>query len=163
MRRRWSGCVHPWPGAEGEELPRYRQTAQLGSAGWLPDRLVGQYRESCGPAEDGLRYFYGNCTNQGLLEGQERDVFLPSLCIWEAVKLLKHMLFYVFFLYVFKKAHLDQFCQHNFLSASLEALFIMIHWFNLCLWPQFFSHKNPVSVTWQRRKNEKAWLSFETT
>lgn len=29
MRRRWSGRVHPWPGAEGEGLPQYRQTVLL--------------------------------------------------------------------------------------------------------------------------------------
>lgn len=41
MWRRWSGCVHPWPGAKEEGLPQYRQTAQLCFAGWLPDWLIG--------------------------------------------------------------------------------------------------------------------------
>lgn len=57
MRRRWSGRVHPWPGAEGEGLPQYRQTVQLCCAGRRPGGLVGEHGKCCKPAGDGCSTF----------------------------------------------------------------------------------------------------------
>lgn len=61
---------------------------QLSSAGWLPDRLVGYYDECCGPTGDGLRYFYGNCKNQGLLEAKYKTSFS---CHYASGKLLNFL------------------------------------------------------------------------
>lgn len=131
MRRRWSGRVHPWPWAEGEGLPQYRQTVVLCSAGWPPGWLVWEYSRCSQLAGDGRQYFYGNCT-EGLLEakcqrvcGQTGVISPVIMCLYALRAVQFETSWTVCCVCAQESTSWPVFLLGKFLSATLEELAII--------------------------------------
>lgn len=86
MRRRWSGRVHPWPGAEGDGLAEYRQTVPLLAHRRLT-LLERTVRAASLPEMAGrtcmvialTRAFWRPSATECV---RNQDLFLLSLCVW---------------------------------------------------------------------------------
>lgn len=160
MRRRWSGCVHPWPRAEREELPQYRQTAQLSSAllCWLTAEVTG-WRAS----------LLKMACSTFMVIALTRAFWKPSRvhkkkktrtsCHYVSGKLLnlrRLAAYYVSQLCVFKS--LDQICQCKFCQQVQCVLFIM----KRSLFSAAETQRRDLALYKKTNKNLLGFLCFRT-